>query len=39
MIDIREQPVLDLLRFLADEVGFNLYVDSSVGRVTATYRF
>lgn len=39
MIDIREQPVLDLLRFLADEVGFNLFVDNSVSNITATYRF
>lgn len=39
MIDIRDQPVLDLLRFLADEVGFNLYVDSSVEEITATYKF
>ncbi len=39
MIDIREQPVVDLLRFLADEVGFNLFVDSSVGAVRATYKF
>ncbi len=39
MIDIRDQPVIDLLRFLADEVGFNLFVDSSVGNVRATYKF
>lgn len=39
MIDIRDQPVVDLLRFLADEVGFNLFVDSSVGNVRATYKF
>jgi type IV pilus assembly protein PilQ len=39
VIDIREQPVLDLLRFLADEVGFNLYVDNSVQDIKATYKF
>lgn len=39
IIDVRDQPVLDLLRFIAEEVGINLYVDPSVGDSTATYRF
>ncbi|MDJ0834907.1 MAG: type IV pilus secretin PilQ [Acidobacteriota bacterium] len=39
IIDVRDQPVLDLLRFIADQVGINLYVDPSVGDTRATYRF
>jgi len=39
IIDVREQPVLDLLRFIADQVGINLYVDPSVEDTRATYRF
>lgn len=37
-IDVRQVSLIDLLRFLADEVGFNLYIDSSVKDVKVTYR-
>jgi type IV pilus assembly protein PilQ len=38
-IDVVNVPVTDLLRFFADQVGFNLYVDPSVSDMTATYKF
>lgn len=38
-IDVKDANVVDLLRFIADQVGFNLFVDSSVGDIRATYRF
>ncbi|CAM2008500.1 type IV pilus secretin family protein [Acanthopleuribacter pedis] len=39
IIDVKDADVVDLLRFIADQVGINLYVDSSVRDVRATYRF
>jgi len=39
IIDVKDADVVDLLRFIADQVGINLYVDSSVPPLTATYRF
>lgn len=39
IIDVKDANVVDLLRFIADQVGINLYVDSSVGDIKATYRF
>jgi len=39
IIDVRDQPVVDLLRFIADQVGINLYVDPEVGDIRATYSF
>jgi len=39
IIDVKDANVVDLLRFIADQVGINLYVDSSVGDLKATYRF
>ncbi|QTD53016.1 type IV pilus secretin family protein [Sulfidibacter corallicola] len=39
IIDVKDADVVDLLRFIADQVGINLYVDSSVGTIKATYRF
>ena len=39
IIDVKDANVVDLLRFIADQVGINLYVDSSVGDIRATYRF
>ena len=39
IIDVKDADVVDLLRFLAEQVGFNLYVDSSVQNLTATYTF
>ncbi len=38
-IDVKDANVVDLLRFLADQVGFNLYVDPSVQNLKATYSF
>lgn len=38
-IDVKDANVVDLLRFLADQIGFNLYVDPSVKDLKATYRF
>ncbi len=41
IIDIKDQPVADLLRFIADQVGLNLYLDASVSenmKVTYTFR-
>lgn len=38
-IDVKDANVVDLLRFLADQVGFNLYVDPSVTDLKATYSF
>lgn len=37
-IDVRKVSLIDLLRFLADEVGFNLYIDGSVKDEMVTYR-
>jgi type IV pilus assembly protein PilQ len=39
IIDVKDADVVDLLRFIADQVGLNLYVDSSVPQLSATYRF
>lgn len=39
IIDVKDADVVDLLRFIADQVGLNLYVDSSVPKLSATYRF
>ena len=39
IIDVKDANIRDLLRFIADQVGINLFVDSSVGDITATYRF
>ncbi|PIE90617.1 MAG: hypothetical protein CR997_05085 [Acidobacteria bacterium] len=38
-IDVVDVNVTDLLRFFADQVGFNLYVDPSVKNLKATYKF
>jgi len=38
-IDVVDVNVTDLLRFFADQVGFNLYVDPSVKDLKATYKF
>lgn len=38
-IDVKDANVVDLLRFLSDQVGFNLYVDPSVQNLKATYSF
>ncbi|MCB1042128.1 MAG: type IV pilus secretin PilQ [Acidobacteria bacterium] len=38
-IDVKDANVVDLLRFLADQVGINLYVDPSVQKLKATYSF
>ncbi len=39
IIDVKDANVVDLLRFIADQVGINLFVDQSVGEIKATYRF
>jgi type IV pilus assembly protein PilQ len=40
VIDVKAVSVVDLLRFIADQVGVNLYVDPSVGDdLRATYKF
>jgi hypothetical protein len=36
-LDVRETSLIDLLRFLADMVGFNLYIDRSVSDRNVTY--
>ncbi len=38
-LDVKDAGVIDLLRFLADMVGFNLVIDSSVQDTKATYLF
>jgi type IV pilus assembly protein PilQ len=38
-IDVVDVQVTDLLRFFADQVGFNLFVDNSVKNISATYKF
>ncbi len=38
-LDVKDAGIIDLLRFLADMVGFNLVIDSSVPDTKATYLF